>query len=507
MNLLKKHLIPTLIVILVSLGVLYLPQLLITYNIPYLSSLIETRDLSEGLVLHYSFDQEVEIPSGEEKNQILLDRLEETLSEKRPSLHLSLDRQSLSKLIDTYSIKINGDPKTVEGKRGEALSFDGDDSLTVENFDYAPGSFAQSVWIYSDDSEWGRSEIDYEGRWITRNVGELGGLFLNKTSRSKARAGYRVQYKDGKGGSFLPATIEPGKWYHLMASYDEDSHKLRVYLNGKLKGIKNLKEDVKLKPWRGLQVGGSGSYWFGGIIDDVRVFNESLKIAQPPGVVVTDDGPHEHTGIIHGNPEFGKGRHSTGLYLDGKDDYITTPDSAQLDLTNGITFSFWINPRIEQTLNLLGKGGSYYFWLREDEINFTLFNNGEKFGSRLTEIPLTKWSHITGVYDEDGMAKIYVNGKLAGERGPYHNKVDISNHPLQIGNMNSWKDSFFAGSIDEVRIYNQVLPEKKISALAQGKEVIHSAKTSTQIAGVFILITIIFLISYYTNKYSGGKDV
>ena len=500
---LKKHFIPALIVVLISLGLLYLPQVLTMYEVPYLSSLIETKELSQDLVLHYSFDREADIRPPEETTQILMDRLEEKLTEASPNLHLSLDRYSLGELLKRHRLSINGDPKTVKGRKNEAMSFDGDDSLTVKGFTNPSGSFTLAAWIYSEDPNLGDSEINYEGRWIAKKVGASAGLLLKDVSGDEAKVGYTFQYEDGTSATYLPATVKTGKWHHLMASYDGKSRHLTIYLDGRLQGIKKLNGDPDLKPWQGLRVGGSDNYWFNGKVDDLRIYSQAIKIQQPPGVTVTDEGPHGQTGIIRGGPETVEGKFGTGLKFDGEADYLTAPGSDHLDLTDRITFSFWVKPKNRQTLNLLGKSGAYYFWFRDEQIHFTLFNNGEKFGQTPAEIPLGEWTHITGVYEKGKGVKVYKNGTLAGERGPYHKDIEVSNGSLRVGYLNDWADSYFAGTIDELRIYEVALSQQEIKALTEGKSTITTVKASAQVGGLLILLAVIFFVTYFTERLSG----
>lgn len=170
-----------------------------------------------------------------------------------------------------HTARINGDPEAVEGKYGDALYFDGDDNIEI-NFSYQPGSFTQMAWIYSENETFGHSKIDYDGRWISRNVGETGGLHI----MGDGSAGYRLQYEDNTKIHHRPATVYLNNWHHLAVTYDNSTNELKVYLNGKLEGTKEL-ENATLKDWRKIYIGGEGSYWFTGNIDDFIVYERGVN--------------------------------------------------------------------------------------------------------------------------------------------------------------------------------------------------------------------------------------
>ena len=71
------------------------------------------------------------------------------------------------------------------------------------------------------------------------------------------------------------------------------------------------------------------------------------------------------------------------------------------------------------------------------------------------------WSHIAGTYD-GATVKLYVNGVLAGSQAVTGN-ILTSTGALRIGGNAVWGE-YFAGLIDEVRIYNTALTQTQIQA-------------------------------------------
>jgi hypothetical protein len=75
-------------------------------------------------------------------------------------------------------------------------------------------------------------------------------------------------------------------------------------------------------------------------------------------------------------------------------------------------------------------------------------------------LPLDTWSHLAATYDETTL-RLYVNGVQVASR-PQSGLMLTSNSPLSIGG-DSLYGQYWAGLIDEVRIYNRALSTAEIS--------------------------------------------
>jgi len=76
-----------------------------------------------------------------------------------------------------------------------------------------------------------------------------------------------------------------------------------------------------------------------------------------------------------------------------------------------------------------------------------------------------KWYHVAGTFDhKTGTLKIYVNGKLDGERKTGADKIGTNDQPLTIGGNPNMDPGYncWDGVIDEVAIYNRALTEAEI---------------------------------------------
>jgi hydrogenase maturation factor HypE len=78
-----------------------------------------------------------------------------------------------------------------------------------------------------------------------------------------------------------------------------------------------------------------------------------------------------------------------------------------------------------------------------------------------SSLPLNAWSHLAVTFD-NATLRIFVNGVQVGTRavaGP----LLTSTGTLRIGGNSIWGE-YFAGVIDEVRIYNRALTTTEIQA-------------------------------------------
>jgi hypothetical protein len=77
-----------------------------------------------------------------------------------------------------------------------------------------------------------------------------------------------------------------------------------------------------------------------------------------------------------------------------------------------------------------------------------------------TGLTLNIWSHVAATYD-GATLRLYVNGTQVSSRAVTGN-IAVSTGQVRIGGNNVWGE-YFAGLIDEVRIYNRALTATEIA--------------------------------------------
>jgi hypothetical protein len=145
------------------------------------------------------------------------------------------------------------------------------------------------------------------------------------------------------------------------------------------------------------------------------------------------------------------------------------PDSASLDLTTGMTLEAWVNPTavgsLWRTVVLKERSGdliySLYAGNAKGKAATDVFTgvNTELTGTANTA--LNAWTHLAATYDGTTQ-RLYVNGVQVASKA-VSGALTTSNGALRIGGNSVWGE-YFAGLIDEVRIYNKALTAAQIQA-------------------------------------------
>ncbi len=203
--------------------------------------------------------------------------------------------------------------------------------------------------------------------------------------------------------------------------------------------------------------------------------------------------------------------HDTQAYLK-----LNVPADFLKKLTS-FTFSAWVNAPTERGGIMTFDGGTDPNWGAwdlfldgEGEAGVTLkgylFNNGTEWGGfyptyQGPEVAKNKWIYVTYVYDEaTSYANLFVNGTLVGnanEEGViegtnlcWAGPADASGNQAKVGKLNlsdvscmyigafasretgksseTWL-SYFAGKIDEIRIFNKGLSAAEVKSLFQAE--------------------------------------
>jgi hypothetical protein len=240
---------------------------------------------------------------------------------------------------------------------------------------------------------------------------------------------------------------------------------------------------------------GGNNIWldefFSGTIDEVRIMNVSLALADiqtlmrtpviPGSVAPATDATNliaaynfdsgaatDVTGKGHtGTPTSvttADGMFGQALVFNGTSSLVTIADANDLDFTTGMTLEAYVRPTsLSSWRSLILKerpGGLAYALYANDELNHSAaFVNiaGSDRDARATQtLPLNAWSHVVATYNKnDGKVRIFVDG-LERDNRAYSGDITTSTGSLFIGGNAIWGE-YFNGRIDNVRIYNRAL--------------------------------------------------
>lgn len=189
------------------------------------------------------------------------------------------------------------------------------------------------------------------------------------------------------------------------------------------------------------------------------------------GGTVADSSGQNNTGTVQGATWTTAGRYGGALTFDGTNDYVTVPDANSLDLTTGMTMTAWVRP------TTLGAWRQVLLKERPNGLTYAMYATGGS-GNRpngqasiggvdrevggTAAIAANAWTHLAVSYDGSTM-RIYVNGTQVATRAQTGAAATSSN-ALKIGGNAIWGE-WFAGQIDEVRVFNRALTAAEVGTV------------------------------------------
>ena len=196
------------------------------------------------------------------------------------------------------------------------------------------------------------------------------------------------------------------------------------------------------------------------------------------------DSVGTNNGTLENGAGFVAGEVGQAFQFNGTNQYVDVPSSSSLNPTGSFTLEMWVYPVAHASPEaIVAKWGDYgnYNNQRSYGVNLTAgnaiqfsisdaanqWNLSFPFPSTTNNsVPLNAWTHIAAVYDQpSGTRWIYLNGTNAASCITTPIFVLNSIADFAIGGRLSSSTIFvdpFAGSIDEVSLYNRALSQAEI---------------------------------------------
>jgi PKD repeat protein len=186
------------------------------------------------------------------------------------------------------------------------------------------------------------------------------------------------------------------------------------------------------------------------------------------GTTATDSSGLGNTGVINGPARVTTGKFGRALTFDGVNDLVTIPDSASLDITR-MTLEAWVRPTVLGTawrsVLLKEQPGDFVYALyattNASRPSGYVFIGGEKEARGTAALTVNTWTHLATTYDGANL-RLYVNGTLVKTTAQTGN-IATSSGALQLGGNTIWGE-WYAGTLDDVRVYNKALTAAEIQA-------------------------------------------
>ena len=418
-------------------------------------------------------------------------------------------------IIDGNPGTLSGDATFALGMVGEAFTLDGTGDFVV-----VPDSPNLNITSDVTVDLWAKRTVVGSGSpvMIARGAGAIGVVdapdlyFLSFDSTDHLNGGF--ERADGSNVILVGPTVTDTNFHHYAYVRSGDTHNL--FMDGVMVTGDTFTGSPGDTTGIELAIGalrhdafpGGFCCHFGGVIDEVEIFNRALTAAEiraiykaggagkikpepippPAGMVSWWPGDGNANDIVDGNPgtlqggaTFAPGKVGQAFSFDGLDDYVVMPDSVNLDLTEQFTLDAWINPSslhnapldgalISKVGGAAGNNGYQFGITGNNAVLLCQFNAaGEPWpGNQLivdlpSAIPLDQWSHVACTYDNADL-KIYVNGGLVGTQPVGAKSVVDSASSLRISGDDN-NHVYFHGLIDEVGVFNRALTASEVRAI------------------------------------------
>ena len=184
------------------------------------------------------------------------------------------------------------------------------------------------------------------------------------------------------------------------------------------------------------------------------------------GSSAADSSGKGNVGSVSGAAWNASGRFGSALSFDGVNDWVTVPAASSLDLTSGMTVEAWVRPSVLggwRTAVFKERPGGPVYGLYADQAGGRplgqVYIGSERNAVGTSSLPLNAWTHLATTFD-GSVVRLYVNGVLAGSSSS-SGSMTASTGVLRIGGNSVWSE-WFAGLIDEVRLYSRSLTATEI---------------------------------------------
>ena len=416
----------------------------------------------------------------------------------------------------------------VDGKLGKALSFDGvDDKVTITNdvnsyLNMTSGSV--SLWYKSvAGAAAGDSLFDFnyngDGLSIFFNTSHT----LNFSHRADYGSWYSEYFE-------IPDITTDTAWHNVTATWNVNggSETMTFTLDGVRKANNNAIATPASYGGTAYLGNDGGLNYYAGTIDEVRIYNRALSagevtrlynLTKPKILSASDSGlvgywsfdegsgnkvgdmsGRGNDGIASGSPAWINGRRGKALNFNGTNQYVGAGQNSTLSNIAPLTASAWIYPTdVSATSRAIiaktdvsnngWKFGPSSSGVGQISLVVVYDNSGADKVSRVSAIntlTINTWQYATVTWDGGknytGM-HIYINGSEvsyndASSQNAIGNRVSDATFDLTIGANYNGLSRLFAGTIDEVRVYNRALSAGEVSNLYSSSKKIMKVNTS-----------------------------
>ena len=294
-------------------------------------------------------------------------------------------------------------------------------------------------------------------------------------------------------------------WAHIVFTYSGGF--VKAYVNGQPVGFQantfTAAGALPNNPY-GLNIGTDSSVtsFLSGALNDVRIYSRALSAtdvsalyyATTPGTNAgatstpaptgdytnglvgrwkllgsATDSIKGANGTLHGAASWGSSSYNgvsfRDLQLAGTNGYVSIAEASQLEMTQQLTVSFWLQAGSSSTSDPRVISKVYDWDIKLNNMHLQ-FSAGSNYAELSSTFPLSTWTHVVFTFS-GGSVKAYVNGKPAGfQTNTFTSASTLPSYQygLYFGTDSS-VTAFLGGALSDVRIYNRALSAADVTAL------------------------------------------
>lgn len=193
------------------------------------------------------------------------------------------------------------------------------------------------------------------------------------------------------------------------------------------------------------------------------------KFDEGSGNVAKDSSGNGNDGTLVRGPQWVEGKFGKALRFDATQrQKVEVPHSPSFaTITNAVTIEAWVNPENFNAWVSFGVKGDIVYGMFINPAAFVRihYSGGNTLDTPNNIIKANEWTHVVGTYD-GSKVRIYINGEVKAEKSA-NVAIPASSATYVIGGTQESRD-WFAGMIDECKLYNRGLKEDEIKKSMKG---------------------------------------
>ena len=183
---------------------------------------------------------------------------------------------------------------------------------------------------------------------------------------------------------------------------------------------------------------------------------------------------------LHGNPTLIPSNIGGGIRFDGQDDYAVR--ARLLSSNTPFTWSFWIQENENGVVMCQGHSSAVSPSVELSQANFKLYTYTSVEHSLTLPTSYSnqsEWRHYVAIRDNDGVKRLYQNGKYLGESD--NTSAFGQNCSFFYVGGNIGYNSFTKMDLKKIRVYNRALSAEEVSSVYRLESPNHFAEMNSSV--------------------------